>query len=430
MALTHIGPKGPDRCRAKTAGSCPFFPPEDHFESQEQAQEEYERRADRFGGVVRGLSSARSLSPIEKQRLEKANALIKNYSNRRAEKYKDLVVAMDGQKMDAARAQARVTHLLGYAEKQNNSNLAKTIRNSKILSSGSLRSKSTGNKRINVNSVLEDKRNLNEFGEAKAAVIKGYADSIQNSPLAKEKKAFSYAIPGDGSLNNATTVKVTFDGYSEENFSKLSGATRKALKTTKASPSSSKAYEAMKNGVITREQYEAISTKTTTMNYVSSTPRGKDEGFKYNPNGKAFTIDASNKEKTAELISKSVTNVHKEYRSQYGESVKQATKRLGEKSAAFKGYQAKHNSNLIVPGRSVGDAAIISGKTVINPSKAKETLTPEQYKAILEPRETIDHEKAKMMLPPKQYAEIFENAKVSVTVRERVGVRPRENRRP
>lgn len=420
MALTHIGPKGPGPCAAQTAGSCPFFPPEDHFESQEQAQEEYERRADRFGGVVRGLSSARSLSPIEKQRLEKANALIKNYSKQRAEKYKDLVVAMDGQKMDAARAQARVTHLLGYAEKRNNSYLAKTIRNSKILSSGSLRSKDTGNKRININSVLEDKRTLNEFGEAKAAIIKGYADSIQNSPLAKEKKAFSYAIqPSDGDLNNATTVKVTFDGYSEENFSKLSGATRKALKTTKNSPSSSKAYEAMKNGVITREQYEAISTKSTTINYVSSAPRKKDEGFKYSPKGGAFTIDASNEEKIAENISKSVVDVHKEYRSQYGVSVKEATKRLGKQSAAFKGYQAKHNSNLIVPGRSVGDAAIISGKTVINANKAKETLTPEQYKAILEPREAIDHEKAKMMLPAKQYAEIFENAKVSITVREK-----------
>lgn len=398
MARIHITPEGPKPCRAGAPERCKYGDGE-HFDNEQDAQQEYERRGNEMLKESEGVKKTKSavkMTPKEQELAKKNQELLQQIVKLRSDSgdvtYEDA---------NPERAQRRLQEALEYANSRGNTHLADQLSRARVLPSGAF--KTSDGKRTNTDAVLKSYVASKHIESERKAVISAMTEAARESKPGKEKFAFK---------NEAGSFSATVgEGIDEDEFNKLTTAQQKACSSDSESLSLD---EARKH--LTPAQLHEITQKQQVTNYiVGKEPDVGQKDVTANRELKGKTSDEkiqSGLENLGEFYSKSAST--------YGKS-RDLKAHLNEGSDAMKSVAASHNGHTFAPARSQKNGALVTERFVVNSKKAREQLTDEQLKAITVTRPKPDPDKARLALDEKTFGKIFKARKVSVRVTEAKG---------
>lgn len=444
MSLVHIGPNGPGKCVAKEAGTCPYFPPEDHFNSMEDAEREYEARGERFAKTLKGLSSKRSLTRREKEVISQLKGLLDNREKQRQERNKDLVAVVHGAKMTPERARERLDYARKFAENTHNEHMGESLKHAKVLSTGSFKGTGKDKSRVSAGDVVKHRLELKKVDEKKDALkaaavsfLRENQDKITWSDNDKENSIILSAkdhpeLFGDGGKGtgdpdiSSISVSLKRGGNREsewnmEEFNKLKTKTRNGLmkKEERLDIEEVKKY-------LSPKQLESASSKVVS-SFTIYGDNSKERANSFGPTSENVSTFKSSLGKNESLsahdvsenLAKSLASVYAEHKVETGMTVSESKQKLSYKEERLKSVASKHGDAVLMPGRNVDEGLLFRSSTRYNQKALREMLTPEQIKASTITVDTIDKEKAKLALDKETYSKIFEAPVVSIRVNQK-----------
>lgn len=406
MAMIHIGPLGPTKCVAKSAGSCPYLPPEDHFDNAADAQAEWERRAKKANKTVGALKKKKKLTPHQKNVLEAQKKMLDNYNISRWKKNtseKDPGV----RKVSGERVRERINNAILYAESRDNEHLAVKLARAKVLSTGSFKTSGGDRHRVSVDSVLERDQSLKNLEADRQGLI-GAATKKLNSVEWKGDESYK---SDDGKV----TVKLSQDGFSQENFDEL---VPKKLQAGCFSDVNTIDYNKAKK-VLSPSQFHEITRKEQVLDVISGKPSESNYKSSFDEsryNKRPSKGDTS--ESVARTTANDMSNLYSHFVSSTGMTAKQTRSEFSSSKDTLKSNAHRYGDNILLPGRDARNGALVHERYRIDTKKARAMLSNEEISKISVKKPKLDKDKARMVLKPETYSKVFENRQMRVTVRE------------
>lgn len=405
MAIkTHIGPNGPGPCEAGQQGEdvksrgCPFASAEDHFDSAAAADREYQRRLtlaheENLNHSFKKTKLSEKEASLKTQTLKQAKEIIKLRSQIKGD------TAVDG--VDPQKANKRLLAAIAYAESRGNEHLADAISKSTVLGTGVIEA---DGKRIHADQVVRNNAVVKHFDAQRDRFVEDLGRHIRHNPEAFEGFDKKSLRGPDGSLYTITRA----EGMDETAFNDLSAAKRHAM--TKAVE---KVDIDLAREKLSPEKFAAITNPTAVTEFIMA------GSIEKNPNKVDRQFSGKTGDEVLDNSLKKFSEFHTEHVAKHG-YIRESRAVLKEGKAVAKAATADNGRNTFIPGKSHGNAMVITGRRMVNRDAVYNSgvLTPAEIKAITKTELEPDEAKARTMLNDKDFNRIFKAPKVSMRITE------------
>lgn len=381
---SHIGPNGPDRCRAQTEDSCKYAQAEDHFSTKSAAIVEYNRRLEEaYGELSEVEQKQKDLSAFDERLRGRNKDLAQNVVALRAQ-----LSGVTFEDANPERAQRRLTEAIAYAHERNNANLMSRLTAAVVLPSGAF--KLEDGTRFSTDKALKAYV-ANKFLEVeRQQVLKAIVDSTKTSPPSMSN--FAYNTPNG-------RYELSFKRELDESyFESLPAHVRKNIVSERDSYSIEAAREALDEATFNR-----ITSEQQNLDFVvGNLPDVGQQNMLASKELRGSTGDERVKSGILNLVT-----MYEKAREDFG-SPKERKAELNDYKKSMK-IAAIHaqEEQVFLPARSQKNGAIVSRKRVLDKSKVESILTPDILSKITIKKSEVDKEKARALLNDDQYKSLF-----------------------